>query len=182
MRPNILVVDDEPTVRTLLMEVLALEPYDVRCATTAAEALEMLERRPADVVVSDEKMPGMSGSEFLAIVRRRFPGTVRIILTGHATLDSAIVAINKGEIFRFLTKPCNAAQLRETIREALQHHRDLNRQATSAPKPPPRPGDTKARSDASECQDDDLSLETLERKCPGITKIKRDDGGAVLIE
>jgi two-component system probable response regulator PhcQ len=178
MRPNILVVDDEPTVRTLLMEVLALEPYDVRCATTADEALELLQRRRADVVISDEKMPGMSGSEFLAIVRERFPLTVRIILTGHATLDSAITAINKGEIFRFLTKPCDVRQLQDAIRDGLEHQQELrNASPDGAPQatPPPSPAATDERQD-------DLSLEALERKHPGITRIKRDIDGVVIIE
>jgi two-component system probable response regulator PhcQ len=72
-----------------------------------------------DVVISDEKMPGMSGSEFLSLVRQEYPDTIRIILTGYGSLESAIRAINEGEIYRLFTKPCNVIDLAITIRLAL---------------------------------------------------------------
>ena len=120
MQHVIMIVDDEPPVRELLMDAFALEPWEVLCAGTAEEALDILAREPVDVVVSDEKMPGMSGSEFLAVVRQQYPDTIRMILTGHASLESAIRAINEGEIYRFFTKPCNMVDLIVTIRQALQ--------------------------------------------------------------
>jgi len=75
-----------------LKDALANEPYDILSAASAEEALPILDREQVDVVISDEKMPGMSGSEFLAIVRQEYPDTVRMILTGHASLESAIRA------------------------------------------------------------------------------------------
>jgi len=96
MEHKVLIVDDEPTITDLLKDALANEPYDILSAASAEEALPILDREQVDVVISDEKMPGMSGSEFLAIVRQEYPDTVRMILTGHGSLESAIRAINEG--------------------------------------------------------------------------------------
>jgi len=166
MQHTILIVDDEPPIRELLTDALSREPYDVLCAGSAEEALGILAQEPVDVVLSDEKMPGMSGSEFLAVVRQQYPETIRMILTGHASLESAIRAINEGEIYRFFTKPCNMVDLTVTIRQALQH-KDLmaeNQRLLQIVK------------------QQSTSLETLEKQHPGITKVKRTAGGAVIID
>src|SRR5262249_39981766 len=73
-----------------------------------------------DVVISDERMPGMSGSELLAAVFREFPQTVRMVLTGHASLQATLRAINEGQISRFFIKPCDPAELATAIRQAIQ--------------------------------------------------------------
>jgi DNA-binding NarL/FixJ family response regulator len=80
-----------------------------------------LASKPFDVVVADEKMPGMGGAELLAAVRRDFPSTVRIILTGHASVSSAVKAINEGAVYRYLLKPFPASALGEIIRQGLSH-------------------------------------------------------------
>ena len=121
MLPKILFVDDEPNVTSALKHMLRKERYDIFTADSAKEALEILGRDPVDIVVSDEKMPGMSGSELLTKVRREYPDTIRIILTGQASALAAMNAINKGEIYRFLTKPCNGLDLLITIRRALEY-------------------------------------------------------------
>ncbi|MFC1782995.1 response regulator [Planctomycetota bacterium] len=121
MSHKILFVDDEPRVTKGLNHSLFEEDYEIFTADSAKEALEILYREPIEVVVSDEKMPNMTGSELLAIMRKNYPDTVRIILTGQASLDAAMKAINEGEIYRFLTKPCHGAELAITIRQALQH-------------------------------------------------------------
>ena len=120
MRHNVLIVDDEPTITNLLKDVFSSEPYGILSADSAEEALSLLDREPVDVVISDEKMPGMSGTEFLTVVRQKYPDTIRMILSGHANFESAIQAINEGEIYRFFTKPCNVFDLALTIREALK--------------------------------------------------------------
>ncbi len=120
MAHKVLFVDDEPHVLAALRRTLRNEPYQVLCASSAAEALALMAETPVDVVVSDEQMPGMSGSELLAEVRRRYPDTVRMMLSGKATLEGAIRAINDGEIYRFFTKPCNELDLATTIRHALE--------------------------------------------------------------
>ena len=123
MMPKILLVDDEPKVTDALTKTLRNDEYEILSAHSAEEALQVLAREPIDVVVTDEQMPGMSGSELLARVCREYPDTVRIILTGHGSLEAAVRAINEGEIYRFLEKPCDAEQVDRVIRQALQQRR-----------------------------------------------------------
>jgi DNA-binding NtrC family response regulator len=101
-RPQVLLVDDEPEVISAIKEALFHEPYEIVGIGDPVEALRLLANKPFDVVVADEKMPNMGGAEFLAAVRRDFPATVRIILTGHATVGSAVRAINEGSVYRYL--------------------------------------------------------------------------------
>ena len=120
MTHTILVVDDQQPLLDLLREALQRESYQVFCAGSAEEALPILSRQHVDVIISDEKMPGMSGTELLAIARKKYPESIRIILTGHANLKSALRAINEGEVYRFFTKPYNLLDLAATIGQALQ--------------------------------------------------------------
>ena len=116
---RVLFVDDEVRVTQNLRAVLRKLPIEVHTASSAEEGLDLLARHRMHIVVSDERMPGMQGSQFLAEVRRRYPDTIRIILTGQASLDATIEAINEGGIFRFLSKPCDAADLIATLEEAI---------------------------------------------------------------
>lgn len=159
MQPAILIVDDQPLVLSVVKEILSRGPYTVMTAPSAHEALDLMARHRIDVVISDEYMPGIPGSEFLGMVKERYPDTVRMILTGHASVDAAIKAINEGEIFRFLTKPCNSQDLHEAVRAALAHR----------------------ASGKTEAQRVSL-LQTLEKQAPGITKVRRDEDGAVIID
>jgi two-component system probable response regulator PhcQ len=118
---TILFVDDEHHVTDALLRVMRLLPFELLSATSAAGALEILKTVHVDVVVSDEQMPGMSGSVFLAQVRRLYPHTIRIILSGQASLEAAVRAINEGEVYRFFLKPCNPTDLTFTIKQALAH-------------------------------------------------------------
>jgi len=120
---NILLVDDESHVSAALSRHFPKQAYQVFAATSAAEAYDILDRRSIDVVVSDERMPGESGTVFLSNVRRRFPKTIRIILSGQASLEAAVRAINEGEVYRFFLKPCNPTDLLFTIQRALEHRR-----------------------------------------------------------
>jgi len=121
MLHKILFVDDEPNVTNALKHTLRKERYDILTADSAKEALEILGRHRVDVVVSDEQMPSMSGSQLLVRVRKEYPDTIRIVLTGQTSVEAATRAVNKGEIYRFLTKPCNGLDLLITIRRALEH-------------------------------------------------------------
>ena len=118
---TILFVDDEPNVTDALKRALRREPYDILTAASGAAALKILEDRYVDVVVSDEQMPGLSGSLFLSMVRKQFPHTIRMILSGHASLEAAMRAINEGQVYRFFLKPCNPTDLAVTIQQALSH-------------------------------------------------------------
>jgi two-component system probable response regulator PhcQ len=120
---TILLVDDEPNVTDALKRALRREPYEILTAVSGAAAQELLERHHVDVVVSDEQMPGMSGSVFLSRVRKQFPHTIRMILSGQASLEAAVRAINEGEVYRFFLKPCNPTDLIMTVQQALAHKR-----------------------------------------------------------
>ncbi|MCP4006772.1 MAG: HD domain-containing protein [bacterium] len=95
------------------------EPVRVVSATNAREALAILERESIQVVVSDQRLPGMPGVAFLSEVRERYPDTLRILLTGFSEIDVAVDAINRCEVFRLLTKPWDDDELRATVRQAL---------------------------------------------------------------
>jgi two-component system probable response regulator PhcQ len=120
---TILFVDDEPNVTDALRRALRREPYEFLTATSGGAALKILEGQYVDVVVSDEQMPGMSGSVFLSMVRKQFPHTIRMILSGQASLEAAVRAINEGQVHRFFLKPCNPTDLAFTIQQALSHKR-----------------------------------------------------------
>jgi CheY-like chemotaxis protein len=129
-RPRILCLDDEPALLEGL-ERHFRKKYEIATSTSGQQALDlMLTRGPFAVVVSDMRMPGMSGAQFLARARELAPDTVRLLLTGHADMESAISAVNEGQIFRFLTKPCPAAQLQIHIDEAVKHYNLLNLERT----------------------------------------------------
>jgi len=118
---TVLFVDDELNILKALQRLLRSEPMNVVCASRGSEALELLDKTNAQVVVSDQRMPEMSGVDFLAQVRERRPDVVRMMLTGYTEMDVAVEAINRGEIYRLITKPWNDDELRATIRQAFDH-------------------------------------------------------------
>ena len=165
MSHKVLFVDDEPRVTKGLKHALFEEDYEILTATSGPEALEILRREPVDIVVSDEKMPGMSGTLLLSVIRRDYPDTVRIMLTGQASLDIAVQAINKGEIYRFLKKPCNGADLAITVRQALQQ-RELLKESRKL---------LKMNRKQSEL------IKKMEAAYPGISEVKKDAEGSIII-
>ncbi len=120
MTALVLFVDDEPEVTAAMRLALKRQPFTVLTANSAAAGLDVLRRETVDVVVSDERMPSMAGSEFLTIVRHEFPDAARIILTGQASIEATIRAVNEAKVFRFLTKPCPAHEVAACINEALE--------------------------------------------------------------
>jgi diguanylate cyclase (GGDEF)-like protein/PAS domain S-box-containing protein len=117
---TLMLVDDEPNILNSLSRLLRREGYHIMTAESPAEAFEKLAVHPAQVVISDQRMPTMSGTEFLSRVRQLYPDTVRMVLTGYTDLDSVTGAINRGAVYKFLTKPWDDDQLREQIREAFR--------------------------------------------------------------
>jgi len=166
MSSVVLFVDDEPEITEGLKRTLRKEPYDVITANSASAALELLEAYGVDVVISDEKMPGMTGTEFLAIVKNRYPETIRMVLTGQASLEAAIRAINDGRIYRFLTKPCNDMDLAFTIQQALRQ-KELVKKANQLLRI--------SRRQAA-------IIERMENNHPEILKVERDREGAIMID
>jgi len=119
----VLFVDDDENILSAFLRQLR-KRYHIHVAHSAEEALHKLHATgPYAVVVSDLRMPGMDGIEFLARVRRRSPETVRIMLTGYADLDASMAAVNDGHVFRFLTKPVSTDQLTKALDAALAQHR-----------------------------------------------------------
>jgi len=120
-RHAVLFVDDEVNILKAVKRLLRNEPWEVQCASRPHEAIELLDTQAVQVVVSDQRMPEMSGVDLLAAVRERHPDVVRMMLTGYTEMNVAVEAINRGEIFRLITKPWNDEELKATLRQAFDH-------------------------------------------------------------
>lgn len=120
---TLLLVDDDARALSALKRLLSTNGYRILTATGSEDAFELLARNRVGLVVADHYMPGMNGTEFLARIRSLHPSCVRIALTGSANLDIVMDAVNQGAIFKFITKPWQDEQLKETIHEALEHYR-----------------------------------------------------------
>ena len=114
-RVNILFVDDEAGLLRAMKRILKGAPYDVLTTTRPSEALELLAKHRIDLIVSDIDMPEMNGLELLRIVRREHPNVLRMVLTGAATLDRVLHAVNEGEVVRFFVKPFDSILFREAV-------------------------------------------------------------------
>jgi len=118
-RHTLLVVDDEPDVLKSVKDLLRLE-YNVFTATKAADGLKIMEENEIHVVMTDQRMPGITGVEFLKNVRGEFPEAVRLLFTGYADIKAVIDAINAGSVYRYITKPWDPDELQTVIREACE--------------------------------------------------------------
>ena len=118
--PVVLCVDDEPNILSSLRRLLRPHGYKVLTAESGAAGLALLEQEHADLVISDMRMPEMDGARFLEKVRERWPDTVRLLLTGYSDIQSILAAINRGEIFRYITKPWDDNDILLVIRHALE--------------------------------------------------------------
>lgn len=119
---NLLILDDEDNILRSLKRLLRRDGYRILATTSAAEAFRILASESVQVVLSDQRMPEMTGTEFFSRVKLLHPGTVRIILSGYTDLDSVTDAINRGAIYKFMTKPWDDDQLRQEVREAFVYH------------------------------------------------------------
>ena len=122
---TLLLVDDETNILSALSRALRRDGYRILTATSAEEALDVLGREDVHVIVSDQRMPGMSGTELLTKVKGMHPQIVRIVLSGYTDLGAVTEAINQGAIYKFLTKPWNDEELRLQIRNAFKTHKSL---------------------------------------------------------
>jgi two-component system probable response regulator PhcQ len=165
-KSKLLLVDDEPNLTSALVRSLDRTQFEIFTADSAQKGLMILAGNDIDVVVSDERMPGMTGSQFLAEVRKQWPNTIRMILSGQADLEAAVRAINEGEVYRFLLKPCHPKELQMTILQGLQHKKLV----------------AQSRRLLQEHQKQQNLLDALEKDNPGITKIDLDEDGAISLE
>ncbi len=133
---TILLVDDEENITRALSRILSSEPWQILCANSALQGLEILASTKVNVVISDEQMPHMDGPTFLAEVHRLYPGTMRMILTGQNNPEASLQALKEGrslqyraEVFRFFNKPCPADELIGGIRDALAEQQQTSAQS-----------------------------------------------------
>lgn len=153
MKPAVLFVDDEKSICNALKRTFRKSPYDIYAANSGADALSILEKERIDVVVSDQRMPGMNGTELLSIVKQQYPDVSRLMLSGYSDFDDVIGAINKANIFKFLTKPWDDEHLREAVNDALEVKKPVKKAGSKTNEPEPslwqpisgRTGDNQAR-------------------------------------
>jgi CheY-like chemotaxis protein len=117
--PTLLIVDDEPSILSALRRLLFEDGYRILTAGSARDGLEILARNAVQVIITDQRMPEMCGTEFLGRVKALHPNTVRMVLSGYADLATVTESVNEGALYKFLSKPWNDDQLREQIREAF---------------------------------------------------------------
>lgn len=155
---QILLVDDDDNILRALKRELGEEGYSVYTANGAVQGQKILANETIHLIISDQKMPGMSGVEFLESTVAEYPDAIRIILTGHAELEDAVRAMNSGCVYKFILKPWHTDELKITIRSALGQFDLLmsNRNLTV------------------ELKKRDNILDQLERENPGITKRPKD--------
>jgi CheY-like chemotaxis protein len=122
---TLLVLDDEANIRRALVRLLRRDGYQIFDVGTASEAFDVLASHHVQVVLSDQRMPGLSGSEFLSQVKEMYPDTVRMVLSGYTDLNAVTDAINRGAIYKFLTKPWDDDDLRAHVLEAFRRHDSL---------------------------------------------------------
>jgi DNA-binding NtrC family response regulator len=161
----IMLVDDEAHVLSALTRALIDEPFEIITATSGSQALELMAGKAVKVIVSDERMVGMQGSELLAEVKRRSPQTIPILLTGHATLDAAMRAVNVGEIYRFFLKPWDDTQLRFALQSAIETY-DL---------------EAENRRLLATIKNQALEIKILEKRYPGISRVERNENGTFML-
>jgi diguanylate cyclase (GGDEF)-like protein/PAS domain S-box-containing protein len=119
---TLLIVDDDVNVLSSLHRLFRRDGYRILTAASPSEGFDLLALHPVQVIVCDQRMPGMSGTEFLSKVKDMYPDTIRIILSGYTGLEAMLDSINRGAIYRFYTKPWDDIQLRDNIRLAFHHY------------------------------------------------------------
>jgi len=120
---NILFIDDEENNLISFRAVFRMK-YTVLTATDAAEAMRILDTEPVEIIITDQRMPNVTGTEFLEKVLEKYPDPMRILLTGYSDIAAVIEAVNRGKIFHYLTKPWNEDLLDSTIQNAFHQYEE----------------------------------------------------------
>ena len=177
---HLLIVDDEINVLKALCRMCWNEKLlpvlpELRITTCESpfKAIEIASHDPIDLVLSDFRMPEMNGVAFLRRIRELQPNAARIIISAFADKEGIISAINDAAIYRFIAKPWDPVELKETIGAALAHHQQLVENQTLA---------DEARLQRGSISPHELALRQLEAESPGITKVHWDENGGVLLE
>lgn len=119
---TVLCVDDERQILSSLKRLFRREPFNLLTTTNCADGLELLEKNEVHLVISDQRMPQMSGIEFLSKVKEKHPDTIRIVLSGYTEVDTIRDAINRGNIYKFILKPWNDDDLKNEISKCLEKY------------------------------------------------------------
>lgn len=168
---KILLVDDEPNVLKALARLL--KQYHLITANSGEEALSLAEEHVFDLVISDYRMPGLNGIDFLILFKRRQPDAIRVVLTGFADVEGAQHAINEAEVFRFINKPWSDLEITNVVKNGLEHKRILMENKMLA---------DKVRAQQILLDEKDAILKALEAEEPGITKVNWNEDGAIILD
>jgi DNA-binding NtrC family response regulator len=163
---TLLIVDDEENIIKSMIRTLRDDGYQIVSARSGEEGLSKLEKHEVDIVISDQKMPGMSGLEFLKRVRANFPDILCIMVTAYGDMNTALEAINDVGIYKFILKPWDEMDLRVTIKRAFES-RELTMERDSL---------------LSKVRAQEIILRELEKKHPGITEVERDENGTTILK
>ena len=164
MKHTILVVDDDELFIEYIQSVLSGESYNVITASSGQEGLEILKKQHASIVVSEYKIPIMSGLEFLEKVRIIYPDILTIMVTDQADIKLAIKAINEAGVYKFLLKPWDDMDFKNTIKKTLESLQVIKERDVLIRK----------------VKTHEATLKDLEKRYPGITKVERDEDGCIL--
>jgi two-component system, probable response regulator PhcQ len=164
MKGTILIVDDEEKIIRSINRMLMDDNFRLINATSGEDALPMFQDHSVDLVISDHKMPGMNGIDFLEIIHTEYPDVLTILMTAYADIEMAVSAVNEAGIYKFILKPWKTEEFRTIIQRAMKQKNILAAQNSTKHKVSIR----------------DAMLRKLEREHPGITKVNRDENGCVL--
>ena len=170
---HILLLDDEANILNALKRLLREEPWQVDAFTDAESAIDALQTGSYSVIVSDYQMPVMDGVTFLQFARQRQPDAIRLMLSAHGDRQSMINAINRAEIYRFLSKPWEDYEIQAALRSAVDLYQMTmeNRQLLEQ---------IRRQNDLLRRREEELLR--LEQDNPGITRVRRDEDGSIVID
>ncbi|MBJ6136584.1 response regulator [Marinobacter litoralis] len=170
---RILLLDDETNILTALKRLLRKEDWQLDAFADAEDAISALQTHSYSVIVSDYKMPGMDGVTFLQFARQIQPDTIRMMLSGHGDRQSMITAINRAEIYRFLSKPWEDYEIQAAMRSAVDLYQVTieNRRLLDQ---------IKRQNNLLRQREEELLR--LEQANPGITRVRRDKDGSIIID
>ncbi|MEI7037300.1 response regulator [Fulvimonas yonginensis] len=180
MTYKLLLLDDEQAILNALTRVIKRidsdrfgGPCQIKTFTSATEALACVRQEPVDLIITDFRMPAMTGLEFLREAIRHQPDVARIIISGQADLPTVVAAINDTQVFRFVNKPWDDGELQLAVVQAL-HVYALSRENQ-------RLADL-VRVQQGTISRQEAALRQLESECPGITRVERDENGAIYLD
>lgn len=168
---KILIVDDEPNVLKALTRLL--KDYNPISAGSGEEALELAQHQDFDLVISDYRMPGINGIDFLILFKRMQPDAIRIVLTGFADLEGAQHAINEAQVFRFINKPWSNLEIVNVVENGLAHKRMLMENRALA---------DQVRAQQKLLDEKDALIKALEAEEPGITQVNWAEDGSIILD